>query len=87
MAFDAIVDSAADAIITVDGDQRIIVFNRAAEEMFGFDRSEVIAAPLSVVLPIAEADRHEGLVRAFIDSGDTSRPMAGRVVEGIRPRP
>lgn len=38
----AIVDSAIDAIITVDDEQRIIMFTTAAEQVFGCRAREVI---------------------------------------------
>ena len=44
-----ILDSAMDAIITVDEKQHIVLFNPAAEAMFGCPRDEAIGAPLDVV--------------------------------------
>lgn len=47
----AIIDSAMDAIITVGPDQRIAVFNHAAERMFGHPADAVEGRPFSVLLP------------------------------------
>ncbi|MGE3267786.1 MAG: ATP-binding protein [Chloroflexota bacterium] len=42
-----IFSTAADAIITVDADQRIMMFNHAAEELFGCAASEALGASLT----------------------------------------
>ncbi len=44
-----IVESSLDIIIAVDKNRRIITFNRAAENAFGYDRSEVIGKDISVL--------------------------------------
>jgi PAS domain S-box-containing protein len=41
-----IVDSAMDAVISVDASQRVVVFNRAAERIFGVPAEEAIGGPL-----------------------------------------
>ena len=52
----AIVDSAMDAIITVDDDQNVVLFNEAAERMFGCKRQEAIGRPLERFIPAIDRD-------------------------------
>ncbi|RYZ62516.1 MAG: PAS domain S-box protein, partial [Proteobacteria bacterium] len=62
-----IINSALDAIITIDGENRIIEFNPAAEQIFGYRRSEVIGRSLSdTIIPTGfQADVNDGLTRYF----------------------
>jgi len=81
-----ILDSAMDAIITVDESQHVVLYNNAAEAMFGWSREEAIGALLSVFIPERFRTVHAGHVQAFSDTGATSRRMGGalRVVTGMR---
>ena len=49
---DNIVESAMDAVITVDENQRIKLFNAAAEKVFGYPRAEVLGQTLDMLMPI-----------------------------------
>lgn len=80
-----ILDSAMDAIITVDAAQRVVIFNAAAESMFGYGRDEAIGAPLETFLPARYRASHATYVKAFGESGLASRRMADtRIVTGLR---
>jgi PAS domain S-box-containing protein len=50
-AFARILDSAVDAIISVNGQQSIILFNQGAERMFGYTAAEVTHKPVELLLP------------------------------------
>ena len=46
-----LLDSAMDGIITVDDAQRIVLYNRAAEKIFGWPRAQVLGQPLDMLIP------------------------------------
>src|SRR4051812_48571110 len=48
---DAVVESAMDAIITADEKQRIVLFNAAAEQMFGCTKTDAIGRGLDTFIP------------------------------------
>jgi PAS domain S-box-containing protein len=80
-----ILDSAMDAIITVDESQHIVLFNAAAEAMFGCPRDQAVGAPLESFIPDRFRSAHAEHVQRFGETGTTSRRMGAlRVVTGLR---
>jgi len=59
----AIVQTAANAIITTDGEGRIDVFNPAAEEMFGWSHTEIRGNSVACLLPDGQAQVHQQYFR------------------------
>jgi PAS domain S-box-containing protein len=73
--FSSVVASAMDAIITMDESQRVIVFNHAAEKMFGCPAWDAIGKPLDRFLPDSVRHSHAEHVRRFGEAGQTTRSM------------
>jgi PAS domain S-box-containing protein len=73
--FAGIINSAKDGIITVNHEQRIVLFNPAAEEMFGYRADQLLDQPLSRLIPQRFQGTHGGHVRKFGETGVTSRRM------------
>jgi PAS domain S-box-containing protein len=71
-----IINSAMDAIITVDESQRIRVFNRAAEQIFRCPVSETIGLPLDKFIPERFHHPHRQHIEGFAQTGVTSRSMS-----------
>jgi PAS domain S-box-containing protein len=81
----SIIESAMDAIITVAQDQTILLFNRAAEQMFGCSSQEVIGRPLDRFLPACFREAHHRQIDTFGQSSLTSRKMGKLgMVMGLR---
>jgi PAS domain S-box-containing protein len=76
--FSAILAIAADAIISVDHTQRIVHFNRGAEEIFGYTADEAIGRHLSILLPPRFRDSHASHMDRFAQSAVTARRMGER---------
>jgi PAS domain S-box-containing protein len=70
-----IINSAMDAIISVNDCQQIVLFNRAAEKMFGYSSVEMLGQPLARLIPQRLRAAHEEHVRRFGETGETSRSM------------
>jgi PAS domain S-box-containing protein len=75
-----IVDTAMDAIITVDREQRIVVFNRAAETMFRVARSDALGDRLDRFIPARFREGHRAHIERFSGTGDTRRRMGENLV-------
>jgi PAS domain S-box-containing protein len=72
---DGIINSAMDAIVTVDEQQRIVLFNPAAEKMFGRRAAEAIGQPLDQFIPERFRAAHRQHHRDFGQTGLTRRHM------------
>jgi PAS domain S-box-containing protein len=75
LRLEGIIDSAMDAIITVDHHQKVVVFNDAAEHMFRCSSQDAIGQPLDKFIPARFREAHHDHVRTFGRSGVTSRRM------------
>jgi len=85
LRLEGIVQSAMDAIITVDEEQRIVLFNQAAERMFEWKASEMVGRPLDGLIPGRFRGAHGEHIKRFGQSGITTRQMGALgMITGIR---
>jgi PAS domain S-box-containing protein len=83
--FSGLLAIAADAVIAVDEEQRIIFFNQGAERIFGWAASEVGGQYLEVLLPARFRAAHRGHVRGFGAAHGQARLMGERQqISGLR---
>ncbi|WP_052519461.1 PAS domain-containing sensor histidine kinase [Archangium violaceum] len=73
-----IISLAADAIISVDGQGRITLFNSGAEQIFGYSAREILGQPLELLLPERFRGGHPGHLETFGKGPVVSRRMAER---------
>jgi PAS domain S-box-containing protein len=73
-----ILDTADDAIISLDKDQRITLFNQGAEKIFGYAAPEILGKPLEALLPERFTGVHRGHIAEFAGSAETARKMGER---------
>jgi PAS domain S-box-containing protein len=74
----AILDAAADGIIALDHEQRIVLLNQAAEEIFGYRADQVLGQPMDLLLPERYVQAHRQHVKAFAAAPESSRRMGSR---------
>ena len=79
-----IVASAMDAIITIDDEQQIVLFNAAAEKMFGCVANETIGTTINRFIPQRFRSAHKTHILRFGTSGVTNRAMGASELWAVR---
>ena len=84
--FESILSLIGDAVISTDENGLIVMYNLAAEALFGYSPLEILGRSIDVLIPMRFQDQHrEHHGRFFGASVATSRTMAaGREVQGRR---
>jgi PAS domain S-box-containing protein len=76
--FAGIVRISEDAIISMDEEQNITLFNEGAEKIFGYPVAAVIGNKLEMLIPRRFRPAHRCYIANFGGSGDVLHPMNGR---------
>lgn len=74
----AILTIAADAIISLNEQMRVTLFNDGACAMFGYAKDEIIGQPLEVLIPERFRSQHHAHVADFSGSNVPARKMGDR---------
>lgn len=84
--FAGIISIAADAIVSVDEAQRIVLFNAGAEKIFGWSAAEILGQPLDLLIPERFRARHRVDMETFARGPVVARKMGERQVDvwGLR---
>jgi protein-histidine pros-kinase len=76
--FRGLLEAAPDAMVIVDSAGLIVLVNRQTEELFGYEREELLAKPVEMLVPERVRDRHPSHRHRYL-LDPCARPMGGGV--------
>lgn len=80
----AMLESAVDAVITINSSGQIETVNPAAEELFRYEREEFIGRNVNFLMPDPYHSEHDGYIRSYLETGRRKIIGIGRQVIGRR---
>jgi PAS domain S-box-containing protein len=80
----SILDTAPEALITIDQGGTIESFSRSAEALFGYQQREVIGKNVKMLMPFPHQEQHDGYLERYLRTGERGVIGIGRIVTGRR---
>lgn len=82
--FRTLIATAVDGIIVIGGDGEIRVFNRSAENLFGYSPEEVLGRNINMLMPSPYREEHDHYLESYRQTGNKRIIGIGREVVGRR---
>ncbi|MDX1457094.1 MAG: PAS domain S-box protein [Marinobacter sp.] len=79
----AVVETAIDAIITIDAKGGIASINPATEKLFGYVENELIGHNVSMLMPEPMRSEHDGYIQHYLETGERRIIGIGREVTAL----
>jgi PAS domain S-box-containing protein len=80
----ALLDTAADAILTIDRNGIIQTVNPATEHLFGYTAAEMIGRTVKMLMPSPYREEHDDYLARYLQTGEKHLIGIGREVEARR---
>jgi len=80
----AVLETAVDAIVTIDGGGRIESVNRAAVQLFGYRADEMVGQNVNMLMPSPYRKEHDGYLSRYLTTGEKRIIGIGREVQARR---
>lgn len=80
----SILDTAPEALITIDQSGTIESFGRSAEGLFGYQQKEVIGQNVRILMPSPHQEEHDGYLERYLRTGERRIIGIGGIVAGRR---
>lgn len=80
----ALLDATVDAVIGIDHRGHIELFNRAAEQLFGYRAAEVVGQNVNMLMPENDGRQHDAHMQRYQRTGEARIIGIGREVEAQR---
>ncbi|HUG61529.1 MAG TPA: PAS domain S-box protein, partial [Methylomirabilota bacterium] len=81
--FASVLDTAADGIVVIDEEGRILAFNKSCEALFGYVADEVIGLNVKIIMPPKYAHDHDRYISNYRETGERRIIGIGREVSGM----
>ncbi|MGF1503492.1 MAG: nitrogen regulation protein NR(II) [Paracoccaceae bacterium] len=81
---DVVIQTAPDAIVTIDHQGSILSFSPAAERMFGYTDDEVVGQNVRMLMPTPHRARHDQYLAHYLQTGERRIIGIGREVRAMR---
>ncbi len=82
--FDILKEVISEGVVIVDSQQKIVEVNKSVEQLFDYDRSDLIDQPLNTLIPTKHRVKHSGHFKQFMKAKESRQMGLGRDLYGQR---
>jgi len=79
-----LIETTQDAIVAIDRKAQVVLFNPAAEKMFGYGAEEIIGKKINLLMPEPYASEHDSYIARYERTGERRSVGKVREVTGLR---
>ena len=82
--FRTVIETAADGIVAADAQGRLLLFNAAAEQLFGYASEEILGRNIGILMTEPDCARHDAYIRRYLETGEAHIIGIGRELTARR---